>query len=76
MPGKKAAWAAGISNCFLPPVPGWGGTARALLMLACVSALVVSGLQYLRHRFIITAMRPRIIAFGPHLIAGMIMVME
>ena len=27
---EKAVWAAGISNCFLPPVPGGGGTARAV----------------------------------------------
>lgn len=47
-----------------------------LLMLACVSALVVSGLQYLRHRcHHHPRCGPRIIAFGPHLIAGMIMVM-
>lgn len=47
-----------------------------LLMLACVSALVVSGMQYLRHRcYHHPRCGPRIIAFGPHLIAGMIMVM-
>ncbi|MBW5407570.1 prepilin peptidase [Morganella morganii] len=47
-----------------------------LLMLACVSALVVYGLQYFRHRCNhLPPCGTRIIAFGPYLIAGMIMVM-
>ncbi|MEY0268232.1 prepilin peptidase [Morganella morganii] len=47
-----------------------------LLMLACVSALVVYGLHYFRHRYNhLPPCSPGIIAFGPHLIAGMIMVM-
>nr|WP_242452294.1 hypothetical protein [Morganella morganii] len=47
-----------------------------MLMLACVSALVVSGLHYFRHRYNhLPPCSPRIIAFGPYLIAGMIMVM-
>ncbi|WP_256680404.1 prepilin peptidase [Morganella morganii] len=47
-----------------------------LLMLACVSALVVYGLHHLRHRYNhLPPCSPGIIAFGPHLIAGMIMVM-
>lgn len=73
---EKAVWAAGISNCFLPPVPGGAEQLALLLMLACVSALVVSGMQYLRYRcHHHPRCGPRIIAFGPHLIAGMIMVM-
>ena len=50
-PKKSGLGGGDIKLFFWPPVPWWGREQPALLlMLACVSALVVSGLQYLlRH---------------------------
>lgn len=74
--GKKRPGRRGYQTVFCLRCLGGGGTARAVADAGlCVRAGGV-GLQYLRHRcHHHPRCGPRIIAFGPHLIAGMIMVM-
>ncbi|GAA0348061.1 hypothetical protein GCM10009131_29230 [Morganella psychrotolerans] len=57
----------------------WVGAEKLaiLMLLACASALIVSLLRYIRARHDNSLHSgTRIIAFGPHLIAGMIIVMS